>query len=223
MTTAKKDTDGKPSLVDLFDLPADAPNSVWSEPEDAPHASADRAPSSLHAATVATATADEVVEEGATGAAPRIRLPIWLWISSGVLGALIVVVLTISFSFRDAPATTEEAAAIPAQPAEATPLDETTVTQAVTPRAPAVPTDHSALVAARAALRAAEADLTAGRHAGARARLGRLLLAIDAVEPRERDQIHAAAALLVARSLQADADAARSSKANAEPNRRASR
>lgn len=223
MTTAKKGADGKPSLVDLFDLPADAPSSVWSEPEDAPHAAADRAPSILYAATAVTSTAGEVVEEAETGAAPRIRVPSWLWIASGVLGAMLVVVLTISSSFRDAPAKTEQATASPAHQPEATPLDATSVTPAVTPRAPAVPTDHSALVAARAALRAAEADLGAGRRAAVRARMGRLLLAIDAVEPRERGEVHAAAALLVARSLQADADAARASRSDTNGSRRASR
>lgn len=228
MTLPTKETGPQPSLVDLFDLPSDAPDSVWSEPEDAPpaRAPADRSHSAPHGATPTAAAAGDGAEDARhslTDAALRIRPLSWLWIGLGIVVAVNVVALTLSFSFRGAPAPVHEESAVAIQPAVAEPLVEPEVAQAVTPRGPPVPTDHSALIAARAALRAAEAELTAGRRAVARARLGRLLLEIDAVEPREREVIHASAALLVARSLQADADAARSLQSGVDAVRRSTR
>jgi hypothetical protein len=208
VTLPAKDTGEKQSLADLFDLPSDAPESVWSEPEDAQLARAREIRSAPPPRPVTPAAADEAVESAAGAPARGIRALSWKRVGLGVLAAVAGVILTIWLSTREASESRDEAK--PAEPIAAAPHAETAPAEAAIPqRAPAVPTDHSALVAARAALRMAETDLNEGRHAAVRARLGRLLLAIDAVEPLEREEIHAAAALLVARSLQAEADTAR--------------
>jgi hypothetical protein len=69
-----------------------------------------------------------------------------------------------------------------------------------------------ALELARQALDEARTDLAAGRRSAARSRLGRIGLAIDAIDPSEREALRAEVALLIARSVQADAEEAGASK-----------
>jgi len=65
---------------------------------------------------------------------------------------------------------------------------------------------------ARRSLRDAQADISAGRRAAARARLGRIGLSIDAIDAEHREDIRAEVALLLARSIQDDADEAARTK-----------
>jgi len=68
--------------------------------------------------------------------------------------------------------------------------------------------DAERLEAARAALASAREDMAAGRRGAARARLARIGLTADAIQPSARDSIRVEAALLSAQCIQADADEA---------------
>lgn len=72
--------------------------------------------------------------------------------------------------------------------------------------------DANALDLARKSLEEAREDVAAGRRGAARARLGRIGLSIDAVPPRQRDDLRAEIALLLAETLQSDADEAARAK-----------
>ncbi len=72
--------------------------------------------------------------------------------------------------------------------------------------------DANALDLARKSLEEAREDVAAGRRGAARARLGRIGLSIDAVPPRQRDDLRAEIALLLAQTLQSDADEAARAK-----------
>jgi hypothetical protein len=72
--------------------------------------------------------------------------------------------------------------------------------------------DASALDLARKSLKDAREDVAAGRRGAARARLGRIGLSIDAIQPAQREDIRAEVALLLAQTIQADADEAARSK-----------
>jgi len=72
--------------------------------------------------------------------------------------------------------------------------------------------DASALELAQKSLRDAREDLTAGRRGEARARLGRIGLAIDAIQPAQREAIRAETALLIAQTFRADAEEAARAK-----------
>jgi len=69
-------------------------------------------------------------------------------------------------------------------------------------------TDTERLAGAQSALNNAREDMAAGRRGAARARLARVGLAIDAIQPSARPAIRAEAALLLAQCIQADADEA---------------
>lgn len=98
----------------------------------------------------------------------------------------------------EAPAASETVAHV-----EPRPTTETKATPVVPPLL-----DRSALDLVRSSLADARDDVEAGRRASARARLARIGLAIDSIPPANREEIRAEAALLVARSIQADADQA---------------
>lgn len=72
--------------------------------------------------------------------------------------------------------------------------------------------ETSALELARSGLKSSREDLAAGRISAARTRLGRLGLAIDAIDPTRREDIRAEIALLLAQSLQDEADEAARTK-----------
>ncbi len=72
--------------------------------------------------------------------------------------------------------------------------------------------DGAAVDLARKSLKDARDDVDAGHRSAARARLGRIGLAIDAIAPAQRESIRAEVALLLAQTIQADADEAARAK-----------
>ncbi|MBL8861969.1 MAG: hypothetical protein JNK02_08140 [Planctomycetes bacterium] len=166
-------------------------------------------------------------------ALPSPARPRALWIGLGVLAflnAVTLAVLSASHAGRDvderaapvrlAPAESARAEADRPDAAQAASAARTTReadaqrAQQPTPRVGALASgsvlpELSALEAARNVLGEARADLASGRRSAARARLGRLALSIDAVESTRREEIRAEIALLVAHSLQQDAEEAR--------------
>ncbi len=165
------------------------------------------APAPAAAAEDADAEEEPTEEHGAEidsdgGGTALKRLVRHVWIAFGVLAAVNVVVLGISLT-SGAPATD-------ARSGEATaPAPAAGAAAPWTPPAIEAVADSPMVAAARAALRAAETDLAAGRRAAARARIGRMLLSIDLVEPERREELRAQAAILGARCAQADVEAAR--------------
>lgn len=148
----------------------------------------------------------------------RVVLPRGVWIALGALALLNVLALGHLVLRPSGPATdarTDHASESAPSVTDPNPEGSTGAEHsAAQPRAhptqavAAVP----ALEIAQQALREARADLDAGRRSAARARLGRIGLAIDAIDADKRDEIRAEVGLLLARSIQDDADQAARSK-----------
>jgi hypothetical protein len=194
---------GKSGQDDLFDLPSEARPS--GEPAEAPAAAAPRA----DAAPAETVRPAEDVRVGAqrapapagTTAARHLRRD--MWIAFAALAAANVAVLSVGLTTRSAPEPEPAHPALDLSAGAPDPLEA---------HAAPAPAPVSPLVSAQALLREGKEDLEAGRFAAARARMGRVLLAIDAVEPARREEVRAEARLLVARCLQAEADRERNAQ-----------
>ena len=213
---------------DLFDLPKDASNAPLA-PEtpavDAPGSALPRrsqptAPAGPPISSVESNAAAILLqvrrrqgEEDSANVQPEVASTApsgttrALWIALGALVLVNLATVAVLLSDAGAPsntASTDEAAAgAQAPPAPATPAREKPRTPLVSSLGP------SALESALEVLDEARADLAAGRRSSARARLGRLALAIDAIEPMRREEIRGEISLVVAQSLQEDVEAAR--------------
>ncbi len=170
----------------------------------------------LEQARKRTKPADNSTRESPTPVAPEpkpVHVPRPVWIALGVLAIVNVAVLTFLLLRPSTSAdTTPTTVAATQSSDEASNAAEQPRAQAARVNPPSLVPDTGALQSARQVLRDARADIESGRRSAARTRLGRLGLVVDGIDPAHRDEIRAEAALLVAESLQADADEARRAK-----------
>jgi hypothetical protein len=161
-----------------------------------------------------TAPAEEPVV-----ATARIQVPRAVWMALG--GLAIVNVAVLAFVLRgpasDRPADgggppSASMTSIVESPAAVHPEPKVQEQRASAPSLPPVLPGGSVLERAQQTLADARADIESGRRGSARARLGRLGLAIDGIDPANRESIRPGIGLLLAESTQADADEARRSK-----------
>lgn len=171
-----------------------------------------------------TAAESRTAASAPTPAQAGARIPRALWIAFGALALVNALVLGF-VALRGGPPPADAHA--PAQPASASALPLGGVAPDTRAQAEAKPIRREDAPAqwteselptvpahelARRSLRDAEADLSAGRRAAARARLGRIGLSIDAIDAEHREDIRAEVALLLARSIQDDVDEAARTK-----------
>jgi hypothetical protein len=215
---------------DLFDLPRDASNPPLAAEKpavDAPGSALPRRAPPTGPAGPPISSVDSNAaallhqvrrrqgkdEQGASAApaapvnAESRRMPRAAWIALAILG--VANAATLALVVTRTPAVPAPVDAQPATAEHAPPTSVAGNEQRPAVRGTAGSTTENTLEAALTVLDEARSDLAAGRRSAARTRVGRLALSVDAVDASQRDELRAEIGLIIAQSLQADAEEAR--------------